>query len=110
MTDRIERLEKDLSRIIGFTNSCDSKSSIIMSGVLAITALIIGLNGSSYVDYFKNKLESAAGILLMLLFIVSIGLAIAGISFIISSLYARVKLDHSVYHRSSIFYKSIASM
>lgn len=108
--ERREELEKDLSRIIGFVNSCDSKSSIVMSGVLAITALIAGLNGPSLADYFKNNLDSAGAILLLLLLIVSIALIIIGLSFIISSLYARGKPDDRTYHDSLIYYGSISSL
>lgn len=111
MTDKIrEELEKDLSRIIGFVNSCDSKSSIVMSGVLAIVALIAGLNGPSLADHFKNNLDSAGVILSLVLLIVSVALIIIGLSFVISSLYARGKPDNQAYHDSLIYYGSISSL
>lgn len=111
MVDRIEEeLEKDLSRIIGFVNSCDSKSSIVMSGVLAIVALIAGLNGPSLADHFKNNLDSAGVILSLVFLIVSVALIIIGLSFVISSLYARGKPDNQAYHDSLIYYGSISSL
>ena len=111
MTDGIkEELEKDLSRIIGFVTSCDSKSSIVMSGVLAMVALIAGLNGPSLADHFKNNLDSAGVILSLMLLIVSVALIIIGLSFIISSLYARGKPDNQAYHDSLIYYGSISSL
>lgn len=48
--DLTDTLEKDLSRIIGFTNSCDSKSSIVLGSVLATLSLILGLCGKEIRD------------------------------------------------------------
>ena len=107
--DRIPKLENDLSRIISFNENCDNKSSIVMGGVLAISALIVGLNGSSFSDYYRNNDISVPGAIVFVLLVISMISIIVGLSFIICSLFARMGIGDHDNADSLIFYGSIAS-
>ncbi|MBO5600832.1 MAG: hypothetical protein J5897_07330, partial [Candidatus Methanomethylophilus sp.] len=65
--DLIDTLEKDLARIIGFVNNCDSKASIVLGTVLTSVSLILGLSLSEFAKVFRSGDIGAAAIVILLL-------------------------------------------
>ena len=97
-----DTLEKDLSRVISFTNNCDSKSSIVLGSVLATLSLILGLCGNEIRGCVTGEWVPAVIVSVMLIF--SISSIIFGLANIVMSIYARGKPNES-----TIYFASIAS-
>ena len=100
--DLTDTLEKDLSRVIGFTNNCDSKSSIVLGSVLATLSLILGLCGKEIKDCVTSDLVPAVVVSVML--ILSTCSIIIGLANIVMVIYARGEFTES-----TIYFRSIAS-
>ena len=100
--DLTDTLEKDLSRIIGFTNNCDSKSSIVLGSVLAALSLILGLCGKEIRDCVAGEMVPA--VIVMVLLVTSIAAILFGLASIVMAIYARGDSAES-----TIYFGSIAS-
>jgi len=107
--DLTDTLEKDLARIIGFVNNCDSKASIVLGAVLTSVSLILGLNLSEFTGVIHSGDVGAAAIVILLL-VASAILLVKGLYALFESIRARddPRKDESL--KGTIFYRHIASM
>ena len=110
--DRQEALEKDLARIIGFVNNCDSKTSIILGSVLAAVSLLIGLGASSLTSIDNG---SVFFYVVIILCAASAFLIIIGVLYLLKALHASIEPedylsgDESA-KRSPLFFGNVADM
>ena len=107
--DLADTLEKDLARIIGFTNNCDSKSSIVLGSVLAAVSLILGLSGKDMVTILTSS-EILVMALIAALLLLSVSTLILGIVNILYSLKARLNPSKYVDDSTSIYFGKIAKL
>ena len=107
--DLTDTLEKDLARIIGFVNNCDSKASIVLGAVLTSVSLILGLSLSEFAGVFHSGDMGAAAIVILLLTASAI-LLIKGLCALFNSIHARDDPLKDESMKGTIFYRHIASM
>lgn len=107
--DLSDTLEKDLARIIGFVNNCDSKASIVLGTVLTSVSLILGLSLSEFAGVFHSGDIGAAAIVILLLVVSAILLG-KGLYALFDSLRARDDPLKNESLKGTIFYRHIASM
>jgi hypothetical protein len=102
-----------LDRVIGFINNCDSKASIVLSGTVAILAIIFSGEGvKKIVDTVSAILFSPSGkpstgeTAYLVLLIVSLTLLIIGLAYLMLTVIARTKTSGS----SAIYFGHIAQL
>ena len=107
--DPIDTLEKDLARIIGFVGNCDSKASIILGATMTSVSLILGLCGSAIAGCAHSADSLISGTVWVLV-ASSVVLLMIGVSYLLSTLYARGLTDEEREEIGTVFFGDIASV
>lgn len=105
----VDTLEKDLARIIGFVGNCDSKASIILGATMTSVSLILGLCGSAIAGCADSANVLISGTVWVLV-VSSAVLLMTGVSYLLSTLYARGLTDGEREERGTVFFGDIASV
>lgn len=96
-------------QVIGFTNSCDSKSSIVLGSVLATVSLVLGLSGKE-IAYDLTGSDIWIQILIAIMLLLSVSSIILGIVNILNSVKARLNPSEYGDDSVSIYFGKIAKL